>query len=248
MNYALVGFGRMGRAVDAAAADRGHRRVLIVDRSARGRKIARSIDRARWRGIDVAFEFTEAPGAADRVAALLRAGVAVVCGTTGWEVDDPGVRRAARASKAGAVIAPNFSVAVTLFTSLVGSAAAAFSRAGEFDPYVLEVHHRAKLDAPSGTARRLARGISEAAAGRAAETVPVASVRAGHEAGRHTVGFDGPYDIVTLTHQARGRSGFAGGAVLAAEWIAGRRGVHEFDEVCSDLLRGGRRGRSGGRR
>jgi 4-hydroxy-tetrahydrodipicolinate reductase len=232
MRYALVGYGRMGRAIEAAASARGHRKVLVVDRSARGRGIARTIGDARWKGVDVAFEFTEGEGAAERVAALLALGVAVVCGTTGWEADDPAVRRAAKGARAGAVIAPNFSIGMSLFASLVKSAATAFAAAGSYDPYIVEWHHRGKRDAPSGTARRLASFFAD---------VPIASVRAGHEPGRHLVGFDGPDDVVTLTHEARGRAAFAAGAVLAGEWVGRRRGVHGFDEVCRDLVREGRR-------
>jgi 4-hydroxy-tetrahydrodipicolinate reductase len=239
VRYALVGYGRMGRAVEAQAAARGHERALVVDRSARGRGIARSIEAASWKGVDVAFEFTRGEGAAERVAALLAAGVAVVCGTTGWDADAAAVRKAAAKGRTGAVIAPNFSVAMSVFAALVSQAAAALTRAGTYDPFIVEWHHRAKRDAPSGTAKRLARILSDAS-GVAAE-VPVASVRAGHEPGRHVVGFDGEGDVVTLTHQARGRSAFAEGAVVAAEWIAGRRGIHGFDEVCRDLVRPGRR-------
>jgi len=235
VKYALVGYGRMGRAVDAVAEARGHRRVLVVDRGSRGRDTARSVEAARFKGVDVAFEFTEGEGAAERVAALLGAGVAVVCGTTGWDAEAPALRKAARAARRGAVVAPNFSIAMSVFSGLVGQAAAALSRAGSYDPFVVEWHHRAKRDAPSGTAKRLARLMAEASV--RGDEVPVASVRAGHEPGRHVVGFDGEADVVTLIHQARGRGAFAEGAVVAAEWISGRRGVHGFDEVCRDLVR-----------
>ena len=110
MNYALVGYGKMGRAIEVAAAARGHVCAAIVDRSLRGRRIAARLDAVRWRGIAVAFEFTEPPAAKAHVVDLLGRGVAVVCGTTGWDATDLEVRRAARASKAGAVIAENFSV------------------------------------------------------------------------------------------------------------------------------------------
>jgi 4-hydroxy-tetrahydrodipicolinate reductase len=230
----------MGRVIDAAASARGHRRALVVDRTARGRGVARSVEAARWKGVDLAFEFTEAEGAAERIAHLLAAGVAVVCGTTGWDAGEASIKRAARTGRVGAVIAPNFSVAMGVFAGLVESAAVAFARAGSYDPYVIEAHHRGKRDAPSGTAKRLARAIGDASRGSPRE-IPISSVRAGHEPGRHVVGFDGEGDLVTLAHQARGRSSFAEGAVLAAEWVLGRRGTQGFDEVCRDLVRGGGR-------
>ncbi len=179
----------------------------------------------------------------------------VVCGTTGWDASDAKVRRAARTSSAGCVIAPNFSVGMNLFYAAVASAARRFLAAGGYDPWIAEWHHRAKADAPSGTARHLAGIVAGAGRPRAIVReglskaairpgdVHVAAVRAGHEPGRHLVGFDGPHDAVTLEHVARGRSGFAAGAVLAAEWLRRRRGIHGFDEVVDDLVRGvGRRG------
>jgi len=257
VNYALVGFGKMGRAIDAAASARGHRRRLIVDREARGTGIARSLGVGPWRGIAVAFEFTEPEAAREHVIALLRGGLSVVCGTTGWDATDPEVRRAARGSRAGAVIAPNFSVGMNLFYAVVREAAAVYLAVDDYDPWVAEWHHRAKRDAPSGTARRISEMLAAAAPRRAPPRVrgtqasspreiPVVSVRAGAEPGRHVVGFDGAHDAVTLTHVARGRDAFALGAVLAAEWVHGRRGLHGFDEVVDDLVRKG--GRRGGRR
>ncbi len=242
MRYALVGYGRMGRAIEEAADRRGHERAAIVDPTARGRSAARTIDGVSWRGIDVAFEFTGPSAAKENVCRLLSRGVGVVCGSTGWDAADPAVRRAARAGKAGAIIAPNFSVGMNFFYELVAAAARLYPATG-FDPWIAEWHHRGKLDAPSGTARRLA-GLVGAVPGN--PRVDALAVRVGHEPGRHVVGFDGEHDAVTLEHAARGRAGFAHGAVLAAEWLRRRRGLHGFDEVLEDLVRGARR--RGGRR
>ena len=130
MKYALVGYGKMGRAIEAAAANRGHKLATIVDRAARSRRVARTIEGASWRGVTVAFEFTEAEAARDHVVMLLKRGIGVVCGTTGWDASDVAVRRAARASAAGAVIAPNFSVGVSLFYAVVADAARRFLAVG----------------------------------------------------------------------------------------------------------------------
>jgi 4-hydroxy-tetrahydrodipicolinate reductase len=238
MKYALVGYGKMGRAIEVEASARGHACCVVVDKSARGRRIGRAIDDASWRGVVVAFEFTRPDAAKDNVVALLRRGVPVVCGTTGWDAGDAEVRKAARESATGCVIAPNFSVGMSLFYAAVDRAARSYLAVAGYDPWVAEWHHKMKADAPSGTARRLAATIEAAAGG---GTVPVVAVRAGHEFGRHVVGFDGPDDAVTLEHVARGRAGFARGAVLAAEWIRGKRGVHGFGDVVADLVRGARR-------
>lgn len=250
MNYAIVGLGRMGRAIDAAARDRGHRRVAVVDPAARGRGVARSIEPSRLDGVDVAFEFTVPESAEANVVALLRAGVPVVCGTTGWT---PGraVRAAARDGDAAAVVAPNFSVGMNLFYRVVREAARRYGAIGLHRPYVWEHHHDGKVDAPGGTALALAETVRRAdprrpaiVAGAFEGRLPdgalhVAAVRAGHEPGTHVVGFDGPYDAVRLEHRARGREGFAAGAVLAAEWLTAERrdGVHAFGAVLDELVR-----------
>ncbi len=261
MRYALVGYGKMGREIERAATARGHSRVAIVDPGARVRGVLRSIERARLRRADVAFEFTTPDAARANVIALLACGVAVVCGTTGWDDTGADVSRAVRASRGALLVAPNFSVGMALFSRLVGEAAARCAAAGGYDPWLVEWHHRGKRDAPSGTARRLAgvlaAGVDPPAAiheGTPVAPLPpgavhVAVVRAGHEPGRHQVGWDGPHDRITLTHEARGREGFARGAVLAAEWLRGRRGRIHFDDAIDDLLRGpGLRARRGGRR
>jgi 4-hydroxy-tetrahydrodipicolinate reductase len=255
LKFALIGYGRMGRAVEAAARERGHDLVAIVDPAVGGRRVRKRLDPRAFGGARVAFEFTKPSTAESNIIRLLDANIAVVCGTTGWTPGSAELRRAIRASKAGAIVAPNFSVGMNLFYLAVEEAARAAGRSGLYDAFVLETHHRGKVDAPSGTATRLASIVQEAApaystvqfgcpaegaVGRGA--IHVASVRAGHEPGSHTVGFDGPYDQITLTHRGRGRGGLALGAVLAGEWIVKRRGLHGFDRVLKDYLgKGGRR-------
>ncbi len=251
MRFALVGYGRMGREIEAVATGRGHRLVSVIDPGSGVPGAGASVSRRALKGAEMAFEFSAPSVAESNVVAILDAGTAVVCGTTGWDCRARSVAAAARRSGRGAVIAPNFSIGMTLFQEVAAEAARRFVALGRYDPYVIESHHRTKLDAPSGTARRLA-AIVAGASRRPAPVVEgtpegpvapgavhVASVRAGHETGVHTVGFDGPHDAVTLTHRARGRSGLALGAVLAAEWLEGRSGVHGFEEVLRSLTRKG---------
>ena len=249
MRYALVGYGRMGRAIDEVAAASGHVRVVVIDPESSDEGVRRTIEPRALDGVDVAFEFTH-PGAAEsNVAVLLDANVAVVCGTTGWDTSGPVVSAAAQDSEAGAVIAPNFSVGMNLFYALVRESSRMFGAVGGYEPIVFENHHRGKRDAPSGTATRLAHIMQEETDwgvhvgnpdnALAPGMIHVASVRSGSEPGTHTVGFDGEHDVVSLTHRARGRGGFASGAVVAAEWIVGRRGLHGFDAVLEDLLKKG---------
>jgi 4-hydroxy-tetrahydrodipicolinate reductase len=247
LNYAIVGYGRMGRAIDEQASRRGHRRTRVFDPEVEGTEALREIDAAALSDVDVAFEFTAPSAAPSNVLALLRAGTRVVCGTTGWKPSAE-FERAADAGRSGAVIAPNFSVGMNLFYRLVRHAARLYGAAGLHQPYLFEAHHRGKRDAPSGTARLLASviqdvdpRITEVCEGNPEGLLPegalhVSSVRAGSEPGTHTVGFDGEYDKITLTHSARGRSGFALGAVLAAEWIENRQGLHEFADVLKSMI------------
>ena len=156
----------------------------------------------------------------------------------------PGGTRASR--RRGAVVerhggalvyGANFSVGVNLFYRIAARAAELFAAVEGYDPFIEEAHHSRKRDAPSGTALRLREIVTEHTGG-AGREVPVASTRAGHIPGTHRVGFDSAADTVMLTHTARSREGFAAGAVLAARWIRGRRGVYEFAEMFDEILKG----------
>ena len=251
MNYALVGRGRMGRTVERLAGERGHRLALVVDPApGEGAPSAPGVADADFNGIDVAFEFTLPGEAAGNVEALVAAGVPVVCGTTGW-TPGPELHRRACERNVGVVVAPNFSVGVNLFFMVVRDAAARFGAAGGYGDWILESHHRGKAAAPSGTAKRLAEIVSAAdprspmvVEGNPEGSLPesaihVASLRAGHEPGMHAVGFDSVHDEVEFRHRLRNRDGLALGAVLAAEWLAGRSGLFDFQPVLLDLIEKG---------
>jgi 4-hydroxy-tetrahydrodipicolinate reductase len=247
MNYALVGSGRMGQAVETEAGRRGHRKVGEFDPGEVGGSTATVLEPALLGRPEVVFEFTEPSAAESNVLTLLEAGLPVVCGTTGWK-PSPAVEAALAASGAGAIVAPNFSIGMMLFSRLAREAGRVLGAAGLHRPWVLEEHHTGKKDAPSGTARRLVELVMEVdprmrvvQEGNPADRLPeealqVVSLRSGSEAGTHTVGFDGEYDRITLTHRARSRAGFAIGAVMAAEWLIGRRGLHRFEDVVDSLL------------
>lgn len=237
MRVALVGYGRMGREVAAVLLERGHEAVVVK----RGEPFPA--------GCPVGIDFSRADAVAVNVAAAMQAGARYVVGTTGWAEQIDAVRRSVESAGGGLVHAANFSLGVNLFYRVVREAASLFALIPDYEPYVLERHHRGKQDAPSGTAKVLA-AIVESASGRRAEAhldgaLPqgafhVASLRAGGIVGDHTVGFDSGADEILLEHRARTRRGFALGAVLAAEWIATRSGFHSFEEALDDLLRSNR--------
>jgi 4-hydroxy-tetrahydrodipicolinate reductase len=151
---------------------------------------------------------------------LAARGMSLVIGTTGWQTSEPLVRAAVGPFPIGVIAAPNFAIGVNAFSAICERAAELLVRGSGFAPWIHEAHHAAKTDAPSGTAIALQR-IVEASGGNPAG---VASTRAGHIPGTHTVGFDGMGEAITLTHTARDRTPFARGALAAARWINGRRG------------------------
>jgi 4-hydroxy-tetrahydrodipicolinate reductase len=160
-----------------------------------------------------------------RVAAL---GCNLVVGTTGWDDHVAEVRRVIEASGIGMVYAANFSIGVNLFYRVARAAAEIFADFPMYDPYLTETHHKFKKDAPSGTALEIKRQVQPHFAGR---DIPVASIRAGYIPGVHELGFDSEADTVVLRHTARGRQGFAEGALYAARWIVGKKGLFSFAEV-----------------
>jgi 4-hydroxy-tetrahydrodipicolinate reductase len=176
------------------------------------------------------MDFSEPAAVIDNVKAASAARVAMVVGTTGWYDRMYEARALVEQSGIGFVYSSNFSIGVNLMFRLVERAAQMFSRFPLFDPFIEEAHHKFKKDAPSGTAIFLKR-IVESAYGREA---PTSSTRAGYIPGAHTVGFDSEADTLTITHTARNRTGFAEGAIVAAQWIAERKGFYDFSQVIDE--------------
>ena len=176
----------------------------------------------------MAIDFTFPDAVKPNVAALARLGINIVIGTTGWEADEPAVRRAVADAGIGVVAAPNFSVGVVIFEAIVARAAGLFAAQREFGGFLHEAHHAAKKDAPSGTALFLEQAMLDAGYTR---PIDVSSTRAGYIPGTHTVGFDGPAETIVLSHSARDRSAFARGALTAAKWVTGRRGWFTMKDV-----------------
>jgi 4-hydroxy-tetrahydrodipicolinate reductase len=226
MRLALVGYGRMGRTIAALATARGHELALVVDEAEN--PAGQALVPERLAGIEAALEFTTPASAPTNLIRLAEAGVPTVCGTTGWDADLPRVATVVRERHGALVHATNFSVGVHLFLRAARDLAQRFATHPEFDAFILEEHHARKLDAPSGTALALRTLATKADPGR---RFPITSVRAGSIPGIHTLTYDGPHESVVLTHSARSRDGFAAGALLAAEWLPGRRGVFTFEDV-----------------
>jgi 4-hydroxy-tetrahydrodipicolinate reductase len=226
MRIVIVGNGKMGQAVARLAEHRGH----VVHTAINGAENTggRALTPDRLAGADVALEFTRPDAAPANLERLIAAGVPTVTGTTGWLEQLPRISSLVAEQQGALLHAANFSLGVHLFLRAARDLARGFAGRPEFDAFILEEHHAAKLDAPSGTARELQARVRHADPDR---SYPVTSVRIGAAPGTHIVAYDGTYERVTLSHEARSRDGFAAGALAAAEWLPGHPGVHTVEDM-----------------
>ncbi len=226
MRIALIGNGKMGRAIAQLALERGHTVATIVESEENHR--GGGLSQARLTGCDMVFEFTRPEAAPDNLLQLARLGARVVSGTTGWSARLPEVSAVVKEHGGALLFSPNFSPGVQLFLRTARDMARRFEGRTGFDGFVVETHHAAKLDAPSGTAVALRGMLRQGDQGR---EFPVTSIRGGHAPGTHRVTYDAPFESIRLEHEARSRHVFAAGALLAGEWLQGRSGVFTFEQM-----------------
>ena len=226
LNLALLGYGKMGKAIAQLAPQRGFevRVTLDIDVNCNGAALTRE----NFQGIDVCIEFTEPAAVLDNIRRVAALGCNLVVGTTGWHEHVEEVRKIVEASGIGMVYAANFSIGINLFYRVARAAAEIFAGFPMYDPYLTETHHKFKKDAPSGTALEIKKQVQPHFAGR---DIPVASIRAGYIPGIHELGFDSEADTLVLRHTARGRQGFAEGALYAARWVVGKKGLFNFADI-----------------
>ena len=217
----LLGRGRMGRIVESLAPEYGFHVSGVVD-------IDNADRPAEWADAEVAIDFSIPDAVPRNFPLLAERGLKVVVGTTGWQAHESEMRRLAAERGIGVVAAPNFAIGVNLFTALVARAAELWRDQPAFGAWLHELHHAAKLDAPSGTALALERTLRDRGYER---PVAVTSTRVGSIPGTHTIGFDAAAETITLTHTARDRSVFARGALQAAAWLRGRQGWFTMQDV-----------------
>jgi 4-hydroxy-tetrahydrodipicolinate reductase len=226
MNLAIVGYGKMGRLIAQLAPEYGAAVSLTLDEF--NNADFSGITAENFRGVDVAVEFSIPSAVVANVERIAALGVNLVIGTTGWGDRMDQVRAAVERHGIGLVWSPNFSIGVNVFSRLVAEAARLLASEPDYGAWAWEIHHSTKKDAPSGTLLKLVAEMRKAG-----YTLPIdtASNRAGRHPGTHEIGFDSSADTITLRHTARSREGFARGALRAAQWIAGKKGMHEFSEV-----------------
>ncbi|KAA9338219.1 4-hydroxy-tetrahydrodipicolinate reductase [Hymenobacter busanensis] len=236
MKLLLIGYGKMGRTIEAQALSRGHQIAGIIDPSHPDVKLADFGSH----NADVAIEFTHPDAAFANVTACLRQGLPVVCGSTGWLHRFPEAKALAQETGGSLFYASNYSVGVNLFFHFNEYVAAKMHQFGGYDVQVREIHHVHKVDQPSGTALTVAEGIlrhypekktwrNDAA--ESPQELAILSERSGEVVGTHIVTYSSSADVLELKHEALSREGFAHGAVLAAEWLPAHQGVFGMKDL-----------------
>ncbi|HJS50935.1 MAG TPA: dihydrodipicolinate reductase C-terminal domain-containing protein [Pyrinomonadaceae bacterium] len=229
MKIAMIGNGAMGKLVRRLAVEKGNEITIVID----GTEAGLSADElaAKLKGNDVAIDFTTAAAVRRNVEACVIARIPLVEGTTGWNESLDDVRKIVGNDGGAMVFGANFSIGVNLFYRVADLAAELFAKFPEYESFIEEQHHSRKKDAPSGTALKIKEVVS-----RHVDVGEIAATRAGNIPGTHRVGFDGPADQILLQHNARSREGFAFGALIAAEWVVGKKGFYEFGDVMDEIL------------
>jgi len=227
---AIVGYGKMGRMIERLAPEYGFE--VKAKFSGQDNDGARALTAQSMVGVDVAVEFTRPEVATANLKKLAVVGVASVCGTTGWYAGLPPLTQEIGANGSALVWGANFSVGLNLFREIVAEAARRFAREENYGAWGWEIHHAAKKDAPSGTLLALS---DEMKRNGYAREISLSASRAGTVPGTHEIGFDSLEDTITIRHTARSREGFARGALRAANWVIGKKGVYEFREILHEL-------------
>lgn len=230
MNIALIGYGRMGKAIEEILVQRGHDVVL---------KISRTPLPEELKNIDVAIEFSKPEYAFDNLKVLLENKIATICGTTGWLENQDEVNKLAITNNTAFLYASNFSLGVNLFFELNQVLARMMNKyRNEYQINLEEIHHTQKLDAPSGTAITIAEGIIENTTYKtwsmeenSQEIIPIEAKRIENVPGTHIVQYTSDVDTIEISHTAHSRKGFALGAVIAAEWIWNKEGIFTMKDV-----------------
>jgi len=235
MQIALIGYGKMGKMIEQIAIERGHNIVLIIDEKNRETFIAENVSKA-----DVAIEFTGPASAFENVKKCIEFGVPVISGSTGWNQQLDEARHYCLEHNSAMLHASNFSIGVNIFFEINTLLARLMSSQNAYEPMLKEVHHTQKLDAPSGTAVTLAEHILAQLPGKTTwvnttstntAELTIISERTDPAPGTHHVKYSSEVDDIEIIHTAHSRKGFALGAVMAAEFIQGKKGIFSMKEV-----------------
>lgn len=235
MRTAIIGYGKMGREIEKILLERGHEVALIIDQENH-----HELDREHLQGIDVALEFTTPDTAYENICRLLESGVAVVSGTTGWTSRLEEVKERCQQQNGALFYASNYCLGVNLLFLLNRQLAKLMNRFKQYEVEIEEVHHTQKKDAPSGTAITLAEGILREVERKTGwvnepsedpKSIFIRSLREGMVPGIHTVEYTSEDDRLTLRHEIKHRRTLAEGAVIAAEFLCGRKGIYSMEDL-----------------
>ena len=249
INIAIVGYGRMGKEIERIAIERGINVVSTIDPTNNDAKY-KKIDSESLAGVDVAIDFTVPNAVVDNVERIAKERVNIVLGTTGWYDRKDEVKKNVMDNGVGLIWSGNFSIGVNMFFKIVDVASKLVNNAPEYDSVVTDIHHNQKVDSPSGTAlmtanimlknierkKEILEGSSEGKI--KPEQLQVNSSNVGSVIGDHKVYFDSPADSIEIKHSAKNRSGFASGAVMAAEFIEGKKGFYSIDDLMKSIIGG----------
>ena len=229
MKISLLGYGRMGKAIEKIALKRGHEIVSKIDKGYNQGNINQA---------DVAINFSIPAAAVNNITFALESKIPVVCGTTGWLEHYKKVTQIASYNDTAFLYASNFSIGVNLFFKLNKTLAKMIQSQAGYKPSMEEIHHVHKLDEPSGTAITLAEDILENSSlsqwcqqDAGEDELEIKSIREGEVPGIHSIQYKSDIDKITIKHEAFSRKGFALGAVIASEWIVGKKGIFKMDDV-----------------
>jgi len=247
MRIALVGYGKMGKEIERLALERGWSVDLRIDID------TPPVTPDQQTNIDVVIHYANANAIINDLTPWIEAHKPVVVGTTGWYEQLPRLKALIQKNNSGCIYGSNFSLGVNIFFHLIRTAAQTMDRFTDYDAFIQEIHHKNKLDSPSGTAltmgqivlnhlHRKKELLNETSHGKIRpEQLHISSTRSGSVVGTHILAFDSAADIIELKHTAKDRSGLALGALLAAEWIIGKKGLFTMDDVFQDLFKQGDR-------
>jgi 4-hydroxy-tetrahydrodipicolinate reductase len=245
MKIGIVGYGQMGKIVEKVVKEKGHEYVIIdpFDKSAKYSSLKNVKD-----GIDVFIDFTIPAAVMENITIYAKLKKNVVMGTTGWDDNIVEIEKIVNDSGIGFIYSSNFSIGVNIFFRVVEEAARIVNKFEDYDVFGYELHHRKKMDSPSGTAKSIAEILVNKIDRKTVlhfdkldrkpdpNELHFASIRAGHIPGTHIVGFDSEVDTIEIKHTARNRNGFAIGSVFAGEWIIGKKGFFTKEDMMSALL------------
>ncbi len=234
MNIAIIGYGKMGHIIEKVALDKGLNVTAKIDPIAED-ATHKEISEESLQDVDVCIEFTAPAIAVENIKKIAALGKNVVVGTTAWYDKIDEAKKAVEENDVGLIYSPNFSVGVNIFFRLVKNISGMMDSFKDYNVSMSEAHHIHKKDAPSGTAKKIAELIKENS--NRIDDVKIESIREGEIPGTHTVKFESYADVIKLEHEAKNRQGFAIGAVMAAQWINGKKGFYSIEDMMNEIIK-----------